>query len=279
MRVIAEIGLSHEGSLGQAMAYCDAVAKAGADIVKFQCHTGDPVKGFRPGTKFPQDETRQDYWRRTAFNQHDWEELVIYAHKCGLEFCVSVFSHEAIDLLEGMYVDYWKVGSAQVGDTSLVRRLAATTKPLIISSGMSDWDEIDKALDTAHRERFINTLDSGGVTVMHCVSKYPTEPHDVGINVVRKMMARYNELPVGISDHSGTIWPSIIAASMGAVMCEVHVCWHRDCFGPDVPASITIDELRQLVQGVRFIEKMKPVDKDEQAKSMADMRRLFRCEK
>lgn len=269
MKVIAEIGLSHEGSLGQAMAYCDAVAKAGADIVKFQCHAGDPQSQFRPGTFFPQDENRQAYWERTGFNQHDWEELVIHAHDRGLAFCVSVFSHQAIDRMEGMLVDYWKLGSAQVSDESLVNRLAAKSEPLILSSGMSDWAELDRAVDAA-------VQTGSGPIVMHCVSEYPTPPEHVGINNLNELEARYAPLPIGLSDHSGTIWPTILAAEWRAAMAEVHVCWHRDCFGPDVSASITIDELKQLVEGVRFIERMKPVDKDEQAKSMKDMRRLFR---
>lgn len=268
MKIIAEIGLSHEGSLGQAMAYCNAVAKAGADIVKFQCHAGDPVSQFRPGVFYPQDENRQAYWRRTAFNQHDWEELEIHAHKSGLEFCVSVFSHDAIDLLQGLAVDYWKLGSAQTSDLSLVRRLAVMPSPLILSSGMSDWNELDAA-------RLV-VCDLGKLPyVLQCVSEYPSTPEHVGINLMMEMLEQF-ECPVGLSDHSGTIWPSIVAASQGAAMCEVHVCWHRECFGADVPASITIDELKQLVQGVRFIERMKPVDKDEQAKSMEPMRRLFR---
>jgi N-acetylneuraminate synthase len=113
------------------------------------------------------------------------------------------------------------------------------------------------------------------MVVMHCVSKYPCPPEDVGLNVMPKMSGRY-KFPIGYSCHAGNIFPTLIAASAGVRFAEIHVCWHRDCFGADVPASITIDELRQLVQGVRFIERMTPVDKDEQAKSMEPMRRLFR---
>lgn len=270
MRVIAEVGLSHEGSLGQAMAYCDAVAKAGADIVKFQNHLNDPQNKFRTGTFFPQDATRTDYWKRTAFTREEWAKLINYAHNKGLEFCVSVFSHEAIDLLQDLPVDYYKLGSAQTSDLSLVERLAGMKRPLILSSGMSDWNEFDTALDLV--------VQSGKMPIaLQCTSEYPCPPEHIGLNVIDELFQGKTHL-AGLSDHSGTIWPSLIAASKGADYCEVHVCWHRDCFGADVPVSITIDELKQLVQGVRFIERMvsNPVDKDEQAKSMEPMRRLFR---
>lgn len=277
MQIIAEIGLSHEGSLGQAMAYCDAVAKAGADVVKFQCHAGDPVSQFRPGVFYPQDENRQAYWERTGFNQHDWEELEIHAHKCGLEFCVSYFSHKAIDLLEGIRVDYHKLGSAQTADLSLVERVALKPGPIILSSGMSSWSELDNAIDLALRIK----STSGGMRpqdnlfAMHCVSSYPTPPEDVGLNIMAEMMQRY-KIPIGYSCHSGRTYPMKRAHWMGAALGEIHVCWHRGCFGADVKASITVDELGELIDDIRYGERMKPVDKDEQAKSMADMRRLFR---
>jgi N,N'-diacetyllegionaminate synthase len=257
------------------MAYCDAVAKAGADIVKFQNHLSDPQNQFRPGTFFPADQTRRAYWERTSFTTEEWRKLIDHAHQVGLGFCVSVFSHEAIDQLEELPVDLWKLGSAQVSSLDLVERMAQFREPLIVSSGMSDWQELANAVNLAVRVK-ANNLLSPKVRLMHCVSKYPCPPEDVGLNILAEMSSLYNELQVGLSDHSGTIWPSIAAAVRGASMAEVHVCWHRECFGPDVPASITIDELKQLVQGVRFIEQMRPVDKNEQAKGMEDMRRLFR---
>lgn len=278
MKVIAEIGLVHSGCLGTAMAYCTAVANAGADVVKFQNHTGDAVASFRPGTHFPQDADRQSFWKRTALTTDEWSQLIDHAHNVGLGFCVSVFSHEAIDQLEGLPVDLWKLGSAQVSDLSLVERLAGMWAPLIISSGMSDWQELANAVNLAVR---IEATSGPGQLrpspyILQCSSEYPCPPEHVGVNVMQQMKEKYKDLPVGISDHSGTIWPSLIAAANGADLCEVHVCWSRECFGADVPASITIDELRQLVQGVRFVEKMTAVDKDKQAKSMEGMRRLFR---
>lgn len=270
MKIIAEIGLSHEGSLGQAMAYCDAVAKAGADVVKFQCHTGDPVSEFRPGTFFPQDENRQAYWGRTGFTIAEWEKLTWHARKKGLEVCVSIFSRDAIERLSDSHIDYWKLGSAQTSDCALIDVVARQPGSLILSSGMSDWSELDYAIGAALAAKKYPT-------VLQCTSEYPCPPEHVGLNIAEQIEARY-KAPIrsGISDHSGTIWPSICAARDCLRMAEVHVCWHRECFGADVPASITIDELKLLVQGVRFIERMKPVDKDEQAKSMEPMRRLFR---
>lgn len=271
MKIIAEIGLAHEGSLGQAIAYCKAVAKAGADIVKFQCHHGDTVSRFRPGTQFPQDKTRQGYWRRTGFSRTEWDKLFGCAGECGVRTCVSVFSPEAVALLDGLPIDYWKLGSAQTSDIALIEQLTHRDGELIISTGMSDWQEIDSAVCAAcRRGRY--------PTVMQCTSTYPCPPERVGLGIMDEMRRKYDPCKVGLSDHSGTIWPSVAAAAQGADFCEVHVCWSRECFGADVKASITIDELRQLVNGVRFIEKMlaNSVDKDEQASTMGEMRELFR---
>lgn len=266
MKIVAEIGLSHEGSLGTALRMVDACADAGVDAVKFQCHLGDPVSEFRPGTWFPQDFNRSRYWERTGFRMAGWDEIRLRCEKAGVLFGVSCFSIEAFELLDG-FVGFWKVGSAQVSDVTLIDSMCRSGKPLVISSGMSDFKELQRAL--CNRE-------FPGLTVLQCCSQYPTPPENVGLNVMQQLRDTF-KCPVGLSDHSGTIYPGVIAAYLGADMLEVHVTLSRWSFGPDVTASLTIEELSQLVKGVRFAEQMKPVDKDAVASEMAEMRRLFRA--
>lgn len=270
MKIIAEIANAHDGSLGTAHAFIDAAIAAAVDGVKFQNHYGDPVSEFRPGTYFPQDASRRDYWSRIAFTPKEWRELREHANQVGLEFGVSCFSTDAFDQMNRVGCDFFKVGAGQMADHQLIRAMAKTRKSLVLSSGMSDWKELDSAVDAAAIE------PCGPLTVLQCTSEYPCPPEKIGLNVLGQLRQRY-ACHVGLSDHSGTTYPGILAAHAGADLLEVHLCMSRFAFGPDVPASLTPEELGELVEAVRWVERMKPVCKNEAASEMEAMRRLFRC--
>jgi N,N'-diacetyllegionaminate synthase len=270
--VVAEVAQAHDGSLGMAHAYIDAVAEAGADAVKFQTHIADaestPDEPWR--VKFsPQDASRYDYWKRMEFTEPQWAGLRQHAEERGLHFLSSAFSLEAVDLLTRVGVAAWKVASGEICNTPLLERMAESGRPFLLSTGMSDLEEIDAV---------IAWLKSRGapVTVMQCTSAYPCPPEKVGLNLLPLFRRRYG-MPVGLSDHSGTIYPGLAAAALGVEVLEVHVTFSREMFGPDVPASLTTGELRQLVEGVRFIEKMHahPLDKAMISPEQAELRRLF----
>lgn len=262
MKVIAEIGLTHEGSLGNAIAMIDAAADAGACGVKLQCHDGDPVDKFRPGTNFPQDKTRQAYWERTAFTLSQWSVLRKRAYNRGLQFIVSAFSHKAIGTAKAIEADAIKLGSGAALDESL--RAACSDGWLILSTGLANELEV---FDIG------NKTPAKRLTVLKCCSLYPCPPEKVGL--FNPLVIRPG-VGVGLSDHSGTIWPGVVAAAMRYEMLEVHVCYSRDQFGPDIPASITFRELKKLVQGVRFVERMRnPTDKDKVAKELQATRDIF----
>lgn len=242
MIVVGEVAQAHDGSLGTALAYVKAIAAAGADAAKFQDHRFDRCNTFRPGTCFPQDSTRSDYWWRTTFNQEEWKTLRQACIDCGIEYVVSPFSWPALEFQAELSPDRWKIASSKVTDHELIDACVATGKPVILSSGMSDMSELQAAMDRVPHEQ-LTTLD--------CTSLYPCPA---------EMVAYYTFIPshgmYGVSDHSGTIWPSLVAAAYGLAMSEVHVVFSRECFGPDVSSSITTAELRQLVEGVRFIERL-----------------------
>ena len=270
--VIGEVGLSHDGSLGLAHAFIDEVARGGADAVKFQTHIASaestPAEPFR--VKFSkQDATRYEYWQRIEFTEAQWKGLADHARDKGLIFLSSPFSREAVDLLARVGMTMWKVGSGEVGTLPLLDAMIATGKPILLSSGMSDLTELDKAVERVRR---------GGVplAVLQCTTAYPCPPERIGLNMVPVFRERYGCF-VGLSDHSGTIYPGIAAATLGAEVVEVHVTMSRGMFGPDVPASVTMEELRQLVDGIRFVEKMRanPVDKNAVAGDMAPLRAIF----
>jgi N-acetylneuraminate synthase len=255
-----------------AHAFIDAIANAGADAVKFQTHIAKaestPNEPWR--VKFsPQDKTRYAYWKRMEFTEEQWKGLKEHAVERGLLFISSPFSIEAVELLKRIGVAAWKIASGEVTNTSIFERIAETGLPILLSTGISTLREIDAA---------VNRIKGKGVplAVLQCTSAYPCPPEKIGLNLIPFFRERYG-CAVGLSDHSGTIYPGLAAVAMGLEVLEVHVTLSREMFGPDVPASVTTSELRQLIQGVRFIEAMKanPVDKDTMAAEMASMRSLF----
>jgi N-acetylneuraminate synthase len=270
--VIGEIAQAHDGSLGTAHAYIDAVADAGADAVKFQTHIAaaesTPQETFR--VRFSsQDQTRFDYWKRMEFSEEQWQGLADHARKRGIEFFSTPFSFEAVDLLERLNVRAWKVGSGEVTNLPMLERLAATRKPVLLSSGMSSWAELDAAVETVRRHK-------APLAVLQCTTAYPCPPEQLGLNLIGELKKRYS-CPIGFSDHSGTIFAGLAAATMGAHLLEIHVVFSRECFGPDVKASVTTSELKQLVEGIRFIHaaQSQPVDKEKMAGQMDELKRLF----
>lgn len=271
--VIAEVAQAHDGSLGTAHAFVDAIADAGADAVKFQTHIAHaestPAEPFRVPFSL-QDASRYEYWERTSFTEQQWIGLAEHASQRRLFFLSSPFSVEAVELLERVGVPAWKVGSGEVANEELLTRIAVTGLPILLSSGMSALDELDRAVG------LIRTSDSP-VIVLQCTSEYPSPPERTGLNMLSVFRERYR-CPVGLSDHSGTIYPSLAAVALGAAVVEVHVALSREMFGPDVQASITTRELRQLCDGARFLDRAlaQPVDKDALAQELEPVRELFR---
>lgn len=271
--VIAEIAQAHDGSLGQAHAYVDCAAAAGADAVKFQTHiaAAESTAAEPWRVKFSkQDETRFDYWRRMEFSPGQWAGLKRHAEEKGLVFLSSPFSGEAVELLRGLGVSAWKVASGELTNLPMIREMAKDGRPIMLSTGMSPLAEIDPAVEIARAA-------GAPFAVFQCTTKYPSPPESIGLNVLDELRARF-DCAVGLSDHSGTPYPALAAAAAHRIeVVEVHLTMSRDMFGPDVVASVTPAELRQIVEGVRFIERMRasPLDKSRVDDSVAGMRDIF----
>lgn len=267
--VIAEVGQAHDGSLGAAHAYIDAIADAGADAVKFQTHIAHaestPSEPWR--VKFGyQDATRYAYWKRMELSPEHWAGLAEHARERGLVFLSSPFSGAAVELLERLEVPAYKIGSGELSNRPLVEQVAATNKPVLLSSGMSSWAELDAAVSWV----------PGPKALFQCTSSYPVAPERLGLNLIPEMSARYG-VPVGLSDHSAKLFAGISAVTLGASLVEVHVVFDRRCFGPDTSSSLTLDELASLVEGARFAftARAYPVDKDALAAELQPMKLLF----
>jgi N,N'-diacetyllegionaminate synthase len=270
--VIGEVALTHDGSLGLAHAFVDAIANAGADAVKFQAHIAaaesTPAEPFRV-TFSRQDATRYEYWQRMEFSAAEWRGLADHCRDRGVLFIASPFSLPAIEMLEAIGQPVWKIASGETSNAQLLDRVLETGVPVLLSTGMSPLAEIDAA---AAR------VKARGVPlgIFQCTTAYPCPPEKVGLNLVDFYRQRYG-CWVGLSDHSATIYPGLAGVALGMDLLEVHVTLSREMFGPDVIASVTTTELRQLVDGVRFIERMRahPLDKDASAQETAPLRRLF----
>lgn len=257
--LIAEIAQAHDGSLGMLHSYIDAVAKTGVQAIKFQMHIAEAESSvhepFR--VKFSkEDATRYDYWKRMEFTIEQWAAIKAHCDEVGLDFICSPFSNLAVDWLEEVGVHTYKIGSGEVNNLLLLEKITRTGKPIIISSGMSSFAELDET---------VNFLKSKNAkfSILQCTTAYPTLPEQFGLNVIKELKERY-QVPIGFSDHSAKISTGIAAVALGAEILEFHVVFHRDLFGPDALASLTLEETKQLVQSVNDIQlaTQNPINKN-----------------
>ncbi|WNH11636.1 N-acetylneuraminate synthase family protein [Thalassobellus suaedae] len=263
VKLIAEIAQAHNGSLDTAHRYIDALAVTGVDAVKFQTHIAEAESSiFEPfRIKFSeQDKTRFDYWKRMEFTLEQWIGLKQHCNTVGLEFMSSPFSNAAVDLLEKVGVNTYKIGSGEVNNFLLLERIAQTGKPIIVSSGMSSFKELDETVE------FLKSKDVE-FSILQCTTSYPTKPEQYGLNVIQELKSRY-KVPVGFSDHSAKMETAIAAVALGAEILEFHAVFSRNDFGPDVTSSLTIEEIKALSEAIRNIEKAQihPIDKKDNSK-------------
>ena len=268
--VIAEVGLLHDGSLGRACRLIDAAAAGGADVVKFQTHLAEAeTLPDAPNPSYFNGEPRHAYFSRTAFSEAQWRRVKRYAESRGLGFLSSVFSQEAVEVLERVGVDAYKIPSGEVTNLPLLERVAGTRKPVLLSSGMSTWRELDAAVRTLRRRH-------RRITVLQCTSEYPCPPQRVGLNVLAQLRRRYG-LPVGLSDHTLGWAAALAAVALGAVVVEKHLMLRRGMYGSDAGHSMMPAEFAGMVKGIRDLEAMlrTPVNKDALTPVLRRMRVVF----
>lgn len=269
--IIAEIAQAHDGSLGMAHAYIDAVAKTGANAIKFQTHIAAAESSIHEPfrVKFSkQDATRYEYWKRMEFSLEQWKELKKHCDEVGLDFLSSPFSNAAVDLLEEVGVSCYKVGSGEVNNFLLLEKIANTGKPIIISSGMSSFAELDETV-TFLKEKNCE------FSILQCTTSYPTAPKQFGLNVIQELKERY-QVKIGFSDHSSGIEAGIAAATLGAEILEFHVVFDKEMFGPDAKSSLTFPETTQLVSAIRNIDEALhyPIDKKDNSQ-YSELKKIF----
>lgn len=269
--VVAEIAQAHDGSVGILHSMVEAVAKTGVDAVKFQVHIADAESSEREPFRIPfsyVDARRIDYWRRMELPFEEWQRLKDKCDALGVEFLATPFSNAAVELLEQLQVTRYKVGSGDLGNSLLLERIARTGKEVILSTGLGDLDDIDRA---------VARLRAAGVplAILQCTTQYPTRAPDIGLAWMARLRERYG-CPVGLSDHSATLFAPLGAVALGANVIEAHVTFDRRMFGPDAPASLTVDEFAELVRGIRFLEQARGDGPDKKlTDTQLDLRRMF----
>lgn len=267
--IIAEVGSVHDGSFGNALCLINAAAECGVDAVKFQTHI--PEAETLPDAPMPaffKGEPRFQYFKRTGFTLEQWQRIKERCDQCSVMFLSSPFSEAAVELLEQVGIQQYKIPSGEISNLPMLEKIAKLGKPVLLSSGMSSWAELDAAVQTVRNFQ-------SPITVLQCTSEYPCAYERVGLNVLAEMQKRYG-LPVGLSDHTLTSYATFAAVTLGATVIERHFAFSRKMYGSDARHSLEPGEMADLVRGIRAIETMlaAKIDKAETS-SFVEMKRVF----
>jgi pseudaminic acid synthase len=253
--VVAELSANHNQDFEQAVRLIQAAKESGADAVKLQTYTPDTITirsdrdyfRIRGGTIWDGRTLHELY--EEAYTPWDWHpKLKRVADDLRLGFFSSAFDSTAVDFLEGMGAPAYKVASCELVDIPLIKKMAGTGKPLIISTGMATLDEIREAVDTARQ------AGAGQIALLRCTSVYPALPGEMNLRTIPELARRF-EVPVGLSDHSMDIAVPVVAVALGACVMEKHFTLSRSLKGPDSAFSLEPAEFKAMVDAVRVAEK------------------------
>ncbi|WP_062206312.1 N-acetylneuraminate synthase family protein [Demequina salsinemoris] len=246
--VIAEIGLNHNGSVELAKQLIDVAAEAGCQAVKFQKRTPEiatPEHMKQTPRETPWGTmTYLEYRYKVEFEQEEYTEISKYCDEKGLDWFASPWDEPSVDFLESMDVCAYKIASASVTDLGMLAKIKETGKPVILSTGMSTIEQIDKAVETLGKDNLV---------IMHATSTYPLPPEEANLRMIDTLKERYG-VPTGYSGHEPGLQISLAAVALGAVTVERHITLDRTMWGSDHAASLEPGGLKHLVRDIRIIE-------------------------
>ena len=255
--IIAEAGVNHNGSLDRAKKMIDVAASTGVDAVKFQTFiaeslvTRTAVKADYQRQATDSTESQFSMLKKLELSLSDFEELKARCEEKGVDFLSTPFDLVTIDMLVGLGVNKWKLPSGELTNLLYLRKIGALKQEVILSTGMSDMDEVSAA---------VSVLESSGVpreqlTLLHCNTEYPTPMHDVNLRAMQTLESAFPGLKgIGYSDHTLGIEVPIAAVAMGAIVIEKHFTLDQTLPGPDHRASLELDDLKAMVHAIRNIE-------------------------
>ncbi|MBA4408514.1 MAG: N-acetylneuraminate synthase [Odoribacter sp.] len=255
--IIAEAGVNHNGDFELAKKLVLTAAQAGADFVKFQTFKADKIVSktakkadYQERNINDGDDSQYAMLKQLEMPEEWHSKLIQYAHKQGIQFLSTGFDHESIDFLDQLGSPFFKIPSGEITNKPYLRHIAQKGKPVILSTGMANMDEIKAALDVLLE----NGVSKDHITVLHCNTEYPTPMEDVNLKAMLNMRDELG-VKIGYSDHTQGIEVPISAVALGATVIEKHFTLNRNLPGPDHKASLEPDELKAMVQAIRNIEK------------------------
>lgn len=251
--IIAEAGVNHNASLETAKKMIKVAKECGADVVKFQTAKLDSlVTEYALMAKYQMENigtggSQKDMLRKLLLPFEDFEILAAYCNEIGIQFLSTPFDIDSIHFLNHLQ-NMWKIPSGEITNYPYLVEIAKTGKKVILSTGMSDMEEVDAAV------RVLRSNGCGEITLLHCTSEYPAPMQNVNIKAMLTLKNTFR-CSVGYSDHTQGIEIPIAAAALGATVIEKHFTLDKNMEGPDHKASLEPEELKQMVRAIRNIEK------------------------
>jgi len=246
--VVAEIGINHNGSVEKAKQLIDAAVAAGCDAVKFQKRTVEVVytpDELSQSRISPFGDTNGDLKRGLEFGKSEYREIDAYCREKDIPWCASCWDEGSLEFIEAFGPPCYKIPSASLTDGALLRHYAGTGRPLILSTGMSSLEEIDRAVEILGTERLV---------LLHCTSTYPSRLEELNLKVIPTLKERYR-VPVGYSGHEVGLATTVAAVVTGACMVERHITLDRSMWGSDQAASVEPQGFSRMVRDIRAVEK------------------------
>jgi N-acetylneuraminate synthase len=248
--VIAEIGINHNGSLDIAMQMIDGAIAAGCDAVKFQKRTPEicvPLDQWNIERDTPWGRmTYIEYRRKTEFGAAEFDAIDQYCKTKGIHWFASCWDEPSVDFLEKFHPVAYKAASASLTNHSLLKKMKATGKPLMISTGMSTLEEIDSA---------VQNVGTDNLLIAHATSAYPCKVEELNLRMIGVLAEKYPTVNIGYSGHETGLTPTIAAVAMGATFVERHITLDRAMWGTDQAASVELVGLQRLVRDIRDVER------------------------
>jgi len=246
--IMAEIGINHNGDLEIAKKLIAAAKQTGCDAVKFQKRTIDVVytkEELAAPRESPFGKTNGDLKRGLEFSLEAYKEIDRFCKEQNILWSASPWDEESVDFLEQFNVPYYKIAAASLTDAGLLKKINFLGKPVILSTGMSELSEIDKAVSYINKDNLL---------ILHCVSQYPATPENINLKAILTLRERYG-VPVGYSGHELDTVISAAAVGMGACAVERHFTLDRKMWGSDHKASIEPDEMKEMIKNIRLVEQ------------------------
>lgn len=246
--VLAEIGINHNGDTQIAQTLIDVAALAGCEAVKFQKRTVDVVytpEELAKPRESPFGETNGDLKRALEFGQAEYAQIDAYCRNKPMAWTASGWDEASVDFIDQFDPPFYKIASASLTDDALLRHTRAKGKPIVLSTGMSNLDQIDHAVDVLGKEDLI---------LLHCCSTYPSHYAELNLRAIPVLRERYG-VPIGYSGHETGIASSVAAAVLGACIVERHVTLDRSMWGSDQAASLEPNGIMRVVRDIRLVEE------------------------